>query len=60
MHNVFPISSWALNSSRDAKNIRREAEELRAQYLKGLFRRLFSGSADRLRPANGQLSGQSA
>ena len=58
MHNARPISSWSLTSAGEIKAIQRRAEEMRVQYLKGLVRRLFTGSAGRAN--EGQLSEQAA
>ncbi|MBP2312766.1 hypothetical protein [Azospirillum soli] len=60
MHDDFPFSSWSLNASQDMRAIRRQAEEMRAQYLKTLFRRLFSAGAGHSRPTGGRLSGMGA
>lgn len=45
MHNAKPITSWSLPSETELKNIQREAGKMRAQFVRGLVRRIFAGRA---------------
>ncbi|WP_194913535.1 hypothetical protein [Azospirillum sp. INR13] len=42
MNNYQPISSWSLPSASEIKSIQDEAATMRAQFMRGLVRRLLS------------------
>lgn len=60
MSNPSSIVSWSLPSAEEMQAIRIQAEEMRAEYLRSLFSRLFASLFNRRHVANGALTGQRA